>query len=104
MGIKSTTISSDSDNKNPSAVATVGDKTAKFFQEQEAQYERARAFTHTQRGSGFGFSESVQPQHEPSTGSYSLHAASSSQSNADLSSSHPQRSIGEKLGFVKKSF
>ena len=100
MGIKSTSVSTNSDDKNPSAVATVGDKTAKFFQEQEAQYERARAFTHTQRGSGFGFSDSVQPQHEPSTASYSLHAATSSHSNVD---SHPQRSIGEKLGFVKKS-
>lgn len=95
MGIKSSTVPTSSDDKNPSAVTAVGDKTAKFFHEQEVQYERARAFTHTQRGTGFGFSECVQQQSEPSQ--------PTSQNNVDTSSTHPQRSIGEKLGFVKKS-
>ena len=103
MGIKSSTAPSNSDSKNPSAVTAVGDKTAKFFQEQEAQYERARAFTHTQRGSGFGFSNCVEQPSEPSTASYASHTSVSGQSNLDSSSSHPHRSIGEKLGFVKKS-
>ena len=100
MGIKSGTSTSDAGNKNPSAAPPPGGKTAKFFQEQEAQYERARAITHTQRGMGFGFSDVPQQPDNPST-SYSLQGNISDKSNVESSSSNTPRGIGEKLGFVK---
>jgi hypothetical protein len=103
MGIKSGSSASDARNKNPSAAPAPGDKTAKFFQEQEAQYERARAITHTQRGKGFGFSDVLQQPDNPTT-SYSLQGNISDKPIMESNSSNPPRGIGEKLGFVKKSF
>ena len=106
MGIKSTVSDAcDEGNKNPSAVSAVGDKTTKFFKEQELQYERARAITHTQRGKGFGFSDVIQqqqPEHPSST--YALHGNSSTRPSTESSATNSQKGIGEKLGFVKKSF
>jgi len=106
MGIKSTVSDGcDEGTNNPSAVSAVGDKTTKFFKEQEFQYERARAITHTQRGKGFGFLDGIQQQQNENPGtSYPLHGNSSDKPNPDLIASNSHKGIGEKLGFVKKSF
>jgi len=101
MGIKSTVPnSSEANKKHPSAVPATGDKSTKFFQEQEAQYERARAITHTQRGMGFGFGDAAQPQPEHSMHSNVIHGNSSEQSDM---TSNTHKNIGERLGFIKKS-
>ena len=101
MGIKSTAPnSSEANKKHPSAVPASGDKSTKFFQEQEAQYERARAITHTQRGMGFGFGDAAQPQPEHSMHSNVIHGNSSEQSDM---TSNTHKNIGERLGFIKKS-
>ena len=101
MGIKSTVPnSSEANKKHPSAVPAAGDKSTKFFQEQEAQYERARAITHTQRGMGFGFGDAAQPQPEHSMHSNVIHGNSSEQSDM---TSNTHKNIGERLGFIKKS-
>ena len=106
MGIRSGAAStvSDGDKTHPSSAAPGGGKTAKFFQEQEAQYEKARAITHTQRGLGLGFSgvQQEQQQHEH------LSTLSGSQPQHQpppvaVNPLGPQRSLGETLGFVKKS-
>ena len=102
MGIKGATSNAQDVNKHPSTVAGPGDKT-KFFQEQEAQYERARAITHTQRGLGLGFSGAVQQQPEHSSNVHSSHGNFSDKSPMELNASNSQRGIGEKLGFIKKS-
>ena len=107
MGIKSAASTvGDSRNKHPSAAASVGDKsTTRFFQEQESQYERARAITHTQRGLGLGFSGAAQPEQvEHASSGHPSHGTSSNiPPPVELNASNPQKGIGEKLGFLKKS-
>jgi len=74
MGIKGS--ATPSGGKAPSAAPT---SSKKMFEEQEMQYEKARAITHTQRGLGLGFSHAdvyaqshAPPTHETSSSSQSI--------------------------------
>lgn len=58
MGIKSGSSLANEEAPGGSNTSVAPQNTAKWFADQEEQYEKARAFTHTQRGSGLGFSAS----------------------------------------------
>lgn len=57
-GIPPNTDSSSANNRNPN-------NAAKWFADQEQQYEKARAITHTQRGLGLGFTSALPPGGPP---------------------------------------
>lgn len=103
MGIKNSGSSSaPTASGSSSTPACSGDKdvptdpsklTAKWFADQEQQYERARAITHTQRGLGLGFSSSGLVPPAAPTGS----GAPSSSTNSNVLEKRPLS-----MSFMKK--
>jgi len=68
MGIKGGSGSASSSSGSlPTEVPPPGQpqRPQKWFEDQEQQYERARAITHTQRGLGLGFGSAVPPASAP---------------------------------------
>ena len=63
MGIKSGSSAAPPTSETPSSVKD----SAKLFEMQEQQYEKARAITHTARGLGFGFTPAAAVPPAPST-------------------------------------
>ena len=63
MGIKSGSSAAPPTSETPSSVKG----SAKLFEMQEQQYEKARAITHTARGLGLGFAPAAAVPPAPST-------------------------------------